>query len=115
MQVRRVLAVCGVVLLATLSSAPAWADATYPPAGPSVSPTVTPSTSPTVTPSNSPSVAPSATVKGEKLTKPTKSTSGSSLPFTGADIAAITAAGLACLAVGTVALTGARRRRGRSQ
>ena len=89
MPVRRVLAIFAVVLFATFSTAPAWADATYPPVGPS----------------------PSVTVKGVKVTKPVTS-SGSSLPFTGAEIAAVTIAGLACIAAGTVAVTVARRRRG---
>ena len=90
MTVRRLLAICAVVLFATFSTAPAWADATYPPVGPS----------------------PSVTVKGVKVTKPA---SGSSLPFTGADIAAVTVAGLAFIAAGTVAITAARRRRGEHQ
>ena len=87
MPVRRVLTLIAVVLFATFATAPAWADATYPPVGPS----------------------PSVTVKGVKVTKPVTST-GSSLPFTGADIAAVTVAGLALIAVGTVAITVARRR-----
>lgn len=85
MTVRRLLALCAVVLFATLSTAPAWADATYPPVGPS----------------------PSVTVKGVKVTRPD---SGSSLPFTGADIALMTVGGLALIAVGTVGITVARRR-----
>lgn len=88
MPVRRVLALCALVVFATLSTAPVWADATYPPVGPS----------------------PSVTVKGEKLTRPVPSTSGSSLPFSGAYIAAITLAGAACVAAGVVAVTVARRR-----
>jgi len=86
MSVRRVLAIFAVVLFTAFSTAPAWADATYPPVGPS----------------------PSATVKGVKVTKPVNS--GSSLPFTGADIAAVTVAGLALIAAGAVAITAARRR-----
>jgi len=91
MTVRRLLAILAVVLFASFSTAPAWADATYPPVGPS----------------------PSVTVKGEKVVKPV--TSGSSLPFTGADIAAVTVAGLALIAAGTVAITAGRRRRGEHQ
>jgi len=90
MSMRRVAVGCAVVVFAGMAAAPAWA-ATYPPVGPS----------------------PTTSVEGVKVTKPVQvQPSNSSLPFTGADIAAITALGVATVAAGTVAVVVARRRRG---
>jgi len=89
MSIRRVTVGCAAVAFAGLAAAPVWA-ATYPPVGP------TPTTS----------------VEGVQSTQPQVQPSNSSLPFTGADIAAITAAGVASIAVGALAVGAAKRRRG---
>jgi hypothetical protein len=89
MSVRRMLIGCVVAVFASLAAAPAWA-ATYPPVGPT----------------------PGATVKGIETSRPVVQHSSSSLPFTGADIAAVTLVGVAALATGVVVVGAARRRRG---
>jgi len=89
MSIRRVTVGCAAVAFAGLAAAPVWA-ATYPPVGPS----------------------PTTSVEGVKSSQPQVQPAHSSLPFTGGDIAAITAAGVASLAVGAVTVGVARRRRG---
>jgi hypothetical protein len=89
MSVRRVFIGCVVAAFAGLAAAPAWA-ATYPPVGPS----------------------PTTSVKGIETSRPVVQHSNSPLPFTGADIAAVTVAGVAAIAAGTVVVGVGRRRRG---
>jgi hypothetical protein len=87
MSVRRAIVICAIAGFGGLVTAPAWA-ATYPPTGP----------------------PPSASVKGIETSRPVvvHQTHGS-LPFTGADIAAVTAAGVVAVAAGAVAVTASRR------
>lgn len=90
MSLRRVIVTCAIVGFGALATAPTWA-ATYPPTGP----------------------APTASVKGTEISRPVVQQNHGSLPFTGADIAAVTAAGVVAVAAGAVAVTAARRRGGK--
>ena len=96
MRGRRALAAAALAVITAGVSAPAWADdGTYPPTGPQFSPTS----------------APAAEVQGEKVVRePTGG--GSSLPFTGQEIAAMSIGGTALVGWGLAfALLGRRRRR----
>jgi hypothetical protein len=90
MSVRRAIVICAIAAFGVIGTAPAWA-ATYPPTGPS----------------------PGVSVKGIETSRPVVHQTHGSLPFTGADIAAVTVAGVAAIAAGTVAVTVSRRRRGK--
>lgn len=104
MRQRRALAAVALTVVAMTMSASAWADTgTYPPTGPGSG------NYPPSGPAVSPSVSPTTQVKGEQVQQ-------SPLPFTGAEIFAMSVGGTALVAGGVgFVVIGRRRRRAASE